>query len=92
MKKVVVALLRGYKWVLSPWLPAACRYVPSCSEYAVEAVEHYGVLRGGVRAACRVLRCHPFARGGYDPVLREHTRVQDAGWAPRKLKQNIFRG
>ncbi len=65
---VVLALLRGYKWAISPMLPAACRYVPTCSEYAMEAVERFGVLRGGWMAMKRVLRCHPFVRGGYDPV------------------------
>jgi putative membrane protein insertion efficiency factor len=77
MKKIVVALLRGYKWVLSPLLPAACRYVPSCSEYAMEAVEHYGVLLGGTKAVWRVLRCHPFACGGYDPVLTHHAGIHE---------------
>jgi putative membrane protein insertion efficiency factor len=69
-KKVVLQLLRGYKWLISPMLPPACRYVPTCSEYAMEAVERYGALRGGVMAIWRVLRCHPLAKGGYDPVGR----------------------
>ncbi len=64
----VVQLLRGYKWLVSPLLPPACRYVPTCSEYTIEAVERYGVVRGGVMGAWRVLRCHPFVKGGYDPV------------------------
>ena len=63
-----VLLLRGYKWMLSPMLPPSCRYVPTCSEYAMEAVERYGALRGGWMAIMRVLRCHPFVKGGYDPV------------------------
>lgn len=71
MKRIVIALLRAYKWVLSPLLPAACRYVPTCSEYALEAVERQGALLGGLKAGWRVLRCHPFACGGYDPVVRE---------------------
>ena len=66
----MLGLLRAYKWAISPLLPPACRYVPTCSEYAMEAVERYGVLRGGVMAFARFLRCHPFARGGYDPVLK----------------------
>ena len=69
-KKIVFGLLRGYKWVVSPMLPPACRYVPTCSEYAMEAVERYGALRGGWMAMWRVMRCHPFVKGGYDPVVR----------------------
>ncbi|HXP44927.1 MAG TPA: membrane protein insertion efficiency factor YidD [Candidatus Acidoferrales bacterium] len=67
---VTLKLLRAYKWAISPMLPAACRYVPTCSEYAMEAVERYGALRGGWMALGRVLRCHPFAGAGYDPVVR----------------------
>ena len=69
-RSFVLCLLRAYKWALSPLLPPACRYVPTCSEYAVEAVDRYGVLRGGGMALWRVLRCHPFVRGGYDPVVK----------------------
>ncbi|MGH9500142.1 MAG: membrane protein insertion efficiency factor YidD [Terriglobales bacterium] len=69
-RNVVLALLRAYRWAVSPLLPPACRYVPTCSEYAVEAVERYGALRGSAKAVWRVLRCHPFARGGVDPVLK----------------------
>ncbi len=68
--RVVLFLLRGYKWALSPLLSPACRYVPTCSDYAMEAVDRYGVLRGGLMAVWRVLRCHPFVRGGYDPVVK----------------------
>ena len=69
-KLVVLQLLRAYKWAISPLFLPACRYVPTCSEYAMEAVERYGVLRGGFRAFTRLLRCHPFARAGYDPVVK----------------------
>ncbi len=68
MKHAVLAALRFYKRAVSPLLPPACRYTPTCSEYAVEAVARHGVLRGSGMAAKRVLSCHPFARGGYDPV------------------------
>jgi putative membrane protein insertion efficiency factor len=68
-KIAVLQLLRAYKWAISPLFPPACRYVPTCSEYAMEAIDRHGVLRGGMKAAARVLRCHPFARGGYDPVV-----------------------
>jgi len=67
-KFVVLQMLRGYKWALSPLFPPACRFVPTCSEYAMEAVDRYGAVRGGGMALVRLLRCHPFARGGYDPV------------------------
>jgi putative membrane protein insertion efficiency factor len=67
---VVLYLLRGYKWALSPMLSPACRYVPTCSDYAMEAVDRYGVLRGGLMAMWRVMRCHPFVKGGYDPVVK----------------------
>jgi len=73
-RKFVLRLLRGYKWAVSPMFPPACRYVPSCSEYAVEAVDRYGALRGTAVAIWRVLRCHPFAKGGYDPVVPSRHR------------------
>lgn len=74
---VTLQLLRGYKSVISPLFPPACRYVPTCSEYAMEAVERYGVLRGGLLAIGRLLRCHPLVKGGYDPVVRRATRCED---------------
>jgi hypothetical protein len=70
VKPVALALLQGYKRWISPILPPSCRYVPTCSEYAMEAVERYGVLRGLGMAAGRLLRCHPFAHGGLDPVVK----------------------
>lgn len=75
-QRVVLMLLRAYKWALSPMLPPSCRYIPTCSEYAMEAVERYGALRGGFMAAWRVLRCHPFVKGGYDPVVKRTTNDQ----------------
>ncbi len=68
MKYLALGLLRLYKFVLSPLLPAACRYQPTCSDYAREAVGRYGALRGTVLAARRLARCHPFREGGFDPV------------------------
>lgn len=62
-----VALLRGYKKWISPWLPVACRFYPTCSDYAAQAIAQHGLLRGGWYAIRRLLRCHPFHPGGYDP-------------------------
>jgi uncharacterized protein len=67
---VVLQVLRAYKWAISPMLLPACRYIPTCSEYAMEAIDRYGVLRGGWMTLWRLLRCHPFVKGGYDPVVR----------------------
>jgi putative membrane protein insertion efficiency factor len=70
MTRTVLFLLALYKRWVSPLFPPACRFVPSCSDYAAEAVELHGVLRGTVLAGLRLLRCHPLTRGGYDPVPR----------------------
>jgi len=67
-RRIVVAALRGYKRYLSPLLPPACRFQPTCSEYAAEAVATHGVARGLWLAARRLARCHPLCRGGFDPV------------------------
>jgi len=61
-------LIRLYQWCLSPWLGTRCRFEPSCSHYAQEAVEQHGALKGGFLAVRRLLRCHPFGSSGYDPV------------------------
>lgn len=68
MRGLLVALLRFYKAAVSPLLPPSCRFMPTCSEYAMEAVEKYGALRGGWMGVRRLLRCHPFHPGGFDPV------------------------
>ncbi len=63
-----IALIRAYKRVISPMLPASCRFTPSCSLYTLQAIEKYGLLRGSWMGARRLLRCHPFSKGGFDPV------------------------
>lgn len=68
MRFLVHLLLVGYKRLISPMLPVSCRYFPTCSEYAMEAVDRHGAWRGSMLAATRLLRCHPFAGSGYDPV------------------------
>jgi putative membrane protein insertion efficiency factor len=67
-RRIAIAPIRAYQRLLSPALPARCKYHPSCSAYAVQAIESYGILRGCVLAAWRLLRCNPFSHGGYDPV------------------------
>ena len=70
-RAVVLAPIRFYQRVVSPGLPARCRYHPTCSAYAVQAIQRYGILRGSLLAAWRVLRCNPFSHGGYDPVAAQ---------------------
>ncbi|MGC9525921.1 MAG: membrane protein insertion efficiency factor YidD [Limnospira sp.] len=68
MKRILIAVIKGYKLLISPLLPPACRFQPTCSEYAMEAIGRFGVFRGGWMAIGRILRCHPLHPGGYDPV------------------------
>jgi hypothetical protein len=68
MKFLVLDFLRLYKMFLSPFLPPSCRFTPTCSDYAAQAVEKYGVMRGTWLGVKRILRCQPFCKGGYDPV------------------------
>lgn len=67
-RTILILFVRGYQVSISPLLPASCRYFPSCSAYAAEALERHGALKGSWLAARRILRCHPFTAGGYDPV------------------------
>ena len=73
MRKMVLwfalKLIRVYQYAISPHFPPCCRYVPNCSAYAYEAIQKYGVFRGGFLAFRRLLRCHPFHAGGYDPLV-----------------------
>lgn len=68
MKKVLIALVQFYRKHISPGRPPCCRFVPTCSAYALEALEKYGALKGSWLAFRRILRCNPFHKGGYDPV------------------------
>src|SRR6266853_6291622 len=91
-KTLLLTLLRGYKAMLSPFLLPACRYVPTCSDYAVEAIERYGAFRGSAIAMWRLLRCHPFVRGGYDPVpwnaLGSRRKADACGASLRKTAED----
>jgi len=84
---LVVLVLRGYQKLISPALPRSCRYYPSCSQYAVDAIGQYGVFRGVILAGWRLLRCNPFSYGGYDPVSRQRLfkRRDDAGLTPNSV-------
>lgn len=68
MRRVLIAIIRAYQYLLSPWWGNHCRFTPTCSHYAVEALERHGVLAGLWLAIKRILRCHPWSAGGYDPV------------------------
>jgi putative membrane protein insertion efficiency factor len=72
MQSGAVALLRGYKLLISPWLPSACRFHPTCSVYMGEAIEVHGILRGIWFGLIRLFKCHPFHQGGFDPVPNFH--------------------
>lgn len=65
---IAMKIVRFYQLAISPYLPRTCRYVPTCSSYAIEALSRYGLLKGFWLTLKRILRCHPFGRGGYDPV------------------------
>jgi uncharacterized protein len=68
IQRALIGLLKGYRLLLSPWLGSQCRFEPTCSRYAIEALESHGAGRGSYLAARRVFRCHPWCDGGFDPV------------------------
>ncbi len=68
MKKFIIYLIKVYKKDISPMFPPRCKYVPSCSQYALEAIEKYGIIKGGLKSIWRILRCNPFSKGGFDPL------------------------
>jgi uncharacterized protein len=84
VKRLVLTLLRAYQRRLSPAMPRRCRYEPTCSAYAVEAISRFGVSRGSILAGWRLLRCNPFSHGGFDPVPDRFTLrtgpVHPADW------------
>ena len=68
MKKIMIFLIKVYRKYISPMTGPHCKYYPTCSQYAIEAIEKHGALKGGLLAVWRILRCNPFSKGGYDPV------------------------
>lgn len=68
IKRIIMGIIKFYKRYISPLKPKSCRFYPTCSDYALQAIEKYGVIIGGAKAVKRILRCHPFNPGGYDPV------------------------
>lgn len=84
MKRLCLRLIRFYKKNISPALPPCCRFLPTCSEYAYEAIERFGVFRGILLGLWRLLRCNPFSKGGYDPVPQS--------WPPRRRKNEYSGG
>lgn len=69
MKRILIAVLKTYKYIVSPLLLPSCRFTPTCSAYALDAITKYGCLKGTYLSFRRVLKCHPFCRGGHDPVV-----------------------
>jgi putative membrane protein insertion efficiency factor len=76
MRRLLILLIKAYRLLLSPWLGAHCRFHPTCSCYAITAIERFGVLRGILMATRRLSRCHPWHPGGIDPVPEQEQRVQ----------------
>ena len=92
IRKLFILPIRIYQWCISPFLPQSCRFYPTCSAYAAEAIARHGLFKGGFYALRRILRCHPFNAGGYDPVppLR-HAHGHDSGIAGVTDMTNIER-
>ncbi len=83
MKKIFLGLIKLYQELISPFLPSCCRFYPTCSQYASEAIERFGPFKGGILILWRLLRCQPFSRGGYDPVPQSF---------PWSLKKSFIKG
>ncbi|MBO5313105.1 MAG: membrane protein insertion efficiency factor YidD [Clostridia bacterium] len=73
MKTILMLLIKFYRGAISPYLPKACRFTPTCSEYGLEAISKFGAIKGSLLTVYRILRCNPFCRGGYDPVPEKFT-------------------
>lgn len=95
IQKIPIGLIRGYRYLISPFLPPSCRFTPTCSRYAIEAIQAHGTLRGLFLACGRIFRCHPFCDGGYDPVPPVHgdecgchNKSKDSKYSINKTRDN----
>ncbi|WP_457755710.1 membrane protein insertion efficiency factor YidD [Thermodesulfatator indicus] len=85
MRKIVIKVIKIYQLLLSPFLPQSCRFYPTCSHYAIEAISKFGVIKGLILACFRLMRCHPLCKGGYDPVPERFPSL----W-PKKLNKGVI--
>lgn len=88
MKKIMIGLVRGYQRFISPLFPPSCRYYPTCSSYMIQAVEKHGALKGGIMGTARILRCHPFVKGGLDYVPETFSLRRNPN-KPKKSKTQL---
>ena len=86
MRALLLALVRGYRLLLSPWLGSACRFEPTCSAYALQALERHGAAMGSYLTAARLVRCHPWCAGGPDPVPVDSPRLFGRLFSPSEKK------
>lgn len=87
MKTILIVFIKFYRHAISPWLPGACRFTPTCSIYAIEAISRFGAIRGSLLSMYRILRCNPFCRGGYDPVPERFTFKRQRQEETTQLKE-----
>ena len=93
MKKIFILFIRFYQKFISPLFPAKCRYYPTCSQYTLEAIQEYGAIKGTYLGIKRILRCHPFHEGGYDPVPKrkiKDSEEKEKEWAIFIIYYNNF--
>ena len=86
MKKILILLIRFYQKFISPMFPAKCRFYPTCSQYTLEAIKEYGAIKGTYLVIKRILKCHPFHEGGYDPVPKKENKNSEG----KKEEWDIF--
>jgi putative membrane protein insertion efficiency factor len=87
IKRLLIGMVRGYRLVLSPWLGSACRFEPTCSAYALQALECHGAAAGSYLTVHRLMRCHPWCAGGSDPIPEQAPRLFTALFSPTSSKK-----